>query len=151
MSQPDPGTTALLEQVHTPEELGALLDLVNDDQVADVVRTVGADSVLSRVFAAFPTRFDAARAGHDAQALIQWAVSFDGEDHRWVVDIAGGACSTRQGATDDPRLALALALPDFLRLVSGRLNTTQAFMSGKLRLTGDVMFALQMQGWFGLS
>ena len=143
--------TALLEQVHTAEELGSLLDVVNDDQVAVVAREVGPDEVLGRVFAVFPERFDPVRAGADAAATIQWTVGFDGTMHGWVVEIADGACRAQPGVAEHPRLSLELALPDFLRLVSGRLNATQAFMSGKLRLTGDVMFALQMQGWFGLA
>jgi putative sterol carrier protein len=35
-----------------------------------------------------------------------------------------------------------------LRLVSGKLNGMQAFFAGKLKLTGDMMFAQTMQGWF---
>ena len=146
-----PDMAALLEQVNTPEELGSLLDVVNDDEVAAVVRDVGADQVLSRVFAAFPERFDPVRAGEGAQATVQWTVGFDGTDHRWVVEIADGSCSTAPDSVESARLTLSLALPDFLRLVSGRLNATQAFMTGKLALQGDVMFALQMQSWFGLA
>jgi hypothetical protein len=146
-----PDMSALLEQVQTAEELGALLDVVNDEQVSAVVRDVGADQVLERVFSVFPDRFEPARAGADARATIQWSVSFDGTPHAWVVDIADGACKVQPGTATGTRLTLDLALPDFLRLVSGRLNATQAFMGGKLKLTGDVMFALQMQGWFGLA
>jgi putative sterol carrier protein len=45
-------------------------------------------------------------------------------------------------------VTLALAFPDFLRLVSNKLDGMQAFFSGKLKLTGDMMFAQTMQGWF---
>ena len=31
---------------------------------------------------------------------------------------------------------------------TGRLNGVQAFMAGKLRVSGDMMFAQTMQGWF---
>lgn len=146
-----PDVAGLLEQVQTAEELGTILDTVNDDQVADVVRQVGASDVLARVFSVFPERFEPARAGAGAAAVIQWNVTFDGESHDWVVDIADDICRTHAGTAPQPRLTLNLALPDFLRLVTARLNATQAFMGGKLRITGDVMFALQMQSWFGLS
>lgn len=146
-----PDFAMLLEQVSSAEELGALLDTVNDDQVGEVVRQIGPEEVLGRVFAVFPERFEPERAGAGTAAVIQWNVSFDGATHPWVVDIADDACRTRTATADQPRLTLTLALADFLRLVTGRLNPTQAFMNGKLRIVGDVMFALQMQSWFGLS
>ncbi len=50
-----------------------------------------------------------------------------------------------------PRVALTLAAPDFLRLITGKLNGVNAFMSGKLKLKGDMMLAQTMQGWFDQS
>ena len=37
-----------------------------------------------------------------------------------------------------------------LRLITGQLDGMQAFMSGTLKIEGDVMFAAQMQQMFGL-
>ena len=41
-----------------------------------------------------------------------------------------------------------MALPDFLRFLTGQLDGMQAFMTGKLKLSGDMMFAQSMQAWF---
>jgi putative sterol carrier protein len=62
--------------------------------------------------------------------------------------VAGGKCEVVKGAAGPARVTLALAFPDFLRLVSNKLDGMQAFFSGKLKLTGDMMFAQTMQGWF---
>ena len=45
-------------------------------------------------------------------------------------------------------MTLGLSLPDFLRLILGSLDGMQAFMSGKLKIGGDVMLAQVMQSWF---
>jgi putative sterol carrier protein len=45
-------------------------------------------------------------------------------------------------------VTLGMALPDFLRFITGKLDGMQAFMSGKLKLAGDMMFAQTMQTWF---
>ena len=45
-------------------------------------------------------------------------------------------------------MTLGQSLPDFLRFIAGELDGMQAFMSGKLRLSGDLMFAQNMQRWF---
>jgi putative sterol carrier protein len=62
--------------------------------------------------------------------------------------VDGGACTITKGASDPARVTLQLSLPDFLRLVSGKLDGMQAFFAGKLKLAGDMMVAQTMQGWF---
>jgi len=37
---------------------------------------------------------------------------------------------------------------DYVELTSGRLDGTMAFMSGKLRISGDMGLAMQMQSLF---
>src|SRR5262245_41706081 len=51
-------------------------------------------------------------------------------------------CERRQGPA---RLTVAVALPDFLRLIGGKLDRTWAVMSGRLRVSGDVQFAQTIQ------
>ena len=53
-----------------------------------------------------------------------------------------------KGAPESARVTLSLSAPDFLRLVTGKLNGQTAFFQGKLKLSGDMMFAQTMQGWF---
>jgi putative sterol carrier protein len=50
----------------------------------------------------------------------------------------------------DARVTIGLSVPDFLRLVAGDLDATQAFMAGKLKIKGDMMFATQVPQMFGL-
>ncbi len=38
-----------------------------------------------------------------------------------------------------------LALPDFLRIVSGKLNGMQAFMQGKVKVQGDMSKLMLLQ------
>ena len=45
-------------------------------------------------------------------------------------------------------LALTLAAPDFLRLITGKLNGVNAFMSGKLKLKGDMGLAMKLGSLF---
>ena len=72
----------------------------------------------------------------------------EGKPHTCQLKVAGGKCEIMKGRTDAPRVTLTLALPDFLRLVAGKLPRVQAFMTGKLKLQGDTMIATAMQGWF---
>ena len=71
-----------------------------------------------------------------------------GSPHTYQLKIGGGTCEVVKGRADPPRVTLTLALPDFLRLVAGKLPPVEAFMTGKLKLQGDVMIATAMQVWF---
>ena len=84
-------------------------------------------------------------------AVIQYDVAAPDGVHTFQLKVAAGKCEVAKGATGAPRVTLALSFPDFLRLVSGKLNGMQAFFAGKLKLTGDMMFAQTMQGWFNAS
>ena len=54
----------------------------------------------------------------------------------------------QKGAAGPARVTLQLGIADFMRLVAGVLNGPQAFMQGKLKIAGDLMFAQVMQTWF---
>jgi putative sterol carrier protein len=43
-----------------------------------------------------------------------------------------------------------MAASDFLDMVSGKLNGQMAFMTGKLKVEGDMMLAMQLGNVLGL-
>ena len=59
--------------------------------------------------------------------------------------------TTAAGSERPATVTLSLSLPNFLRLIAGELNGMQAFMSGALKLKGDMMLAQTMQTWFDQS
>lgn len=138
-----------LSAIDSPEQLATLLNGMGDDEIIGTVEQLGIDAVLDKVFEAMPSRFDAAKAGTQ-KADIQWNVKTPAGDKAYSVRVAEGACSTANGAADGPDISLTVSLPVFLKLVSGTLNGTSAFMAGQLQLTGNVMTAMSMQSWFGM-
>ncbi|WP_134686181.1 SCP2 sterol-binding domain-containing protein [Brevibacillus migulae] len=56
------------------------------------------------------------------------------------------AVSYGEGAADEPICTLTLSDANFLKLVSGDLNPTTAFMMGKLKVKGDLGLALKLHG-----
>ncbi|HET9554960.1 MAG TPA: SCP2 sterol-binding domain-containing protein [Anaeromyxobacteraceae bacterium] len=62
----------------------------------------------------------------------------------WSVDCTnGGAIS--QGTAPAARCTVAMAEGDFLNVVNGKLNPQMAFMTGKLKIQGDMGLAMKLQ------
>ena len=136
-----------MADISTPKELAASIDGKSDDEINEVVRGMGVDSALEKVFEGMQQAFLKDKAGSQS-AVIQWNVALDGNKHTYQVKVADGACSIQKGAPETARVTLDVDLPNFLRVITGKLNGQQAFFSGKLKLAGDMMFAMTQESWF---
>jgi putative sterol carrier protein len=56
-----------------------------------------------------------------------------------------GAVDIGEGATVAAACTVTMASSDFIALVEGKLNATSAFMSGKLKIKGDMGMAMKLQ------
>ncbi len=63
----------------------------------------------------------------------------------WSVDCTqpGGKITPGQAAA--PKCTVACSDGDFLNIVNGKLNAQMAFMSGKLKIQGDMGLAMKLQ------
>ncbi|HAI21777.1 MAG TPA: sterol-binding protein [Clostridiales bacterium UBA8153] len=58
---------------------------------------------------------------------------------------AKGAASIHPGRAGSPDVTVTVAAQDFALLVKGELNPMSAFFSGRLRVSGDMGRAMQLQ------
>ncbi len=89
-----------------------------------------------------PEALDASAAG-TTSAVIQYEIS---EPIHHVLE--GGELRAVEGRADDPDLTVTISDQDLLALFGGRLNPMTAFMSGRLRVGGDVALAQRLVGFF---
>ncbi len=80
-------------------------------------------------------------AGLDA--VIQFQLKGEGGGD-WNLSIKDGKSSIAEGIADKPRLTLTATAQDFKNVVAGKTNATQAFMMGKIKLTGDMNMAMKL-------
>ena len=92
-------------------------------------------------------RFNAEAAG-DLDAVFQYQL--EGDD-AYYVTIADGSCSLSAGEHDDPSATLSMDDETLQELLSGETDGMQAFMAGKLQVTGDMMLATRLTALFPLS
>ena len=63
----------------------------------------------------------------------------------WHVSLANGDGHVAEGPAETPGVTISMAADDFVALTEGRLDGTMAFMSGKLKVKGDMGLAMKLQ------
>lgn len=132
-----------------PEEFARNLAQVPDEQLREAMTGPMRDQILAEIFRRMEERF---KPGSAQDAVIHWKIGGrpdGGEDH-WEVRISGGKCTTSREPKAEPRVTLKVDGVDFLRLVTGNVAGPMMFMSGKLKIEGDLMFSAQIQSMFTL-
>ena len=54
----------------------------------------------------------------------------------------------QQGTHASPNMTLTMTAKDYVDMIMGKLNGQMAFMSGKLKIAGDMGLAMKMQTLF---
>lgn len=85
-----------------------------------------------------------------ADAVVQYNLTGDGGGEFYAT-IKEGKLEMAKGKAAAPKLTLTMDINDFVAMNSGQLNAMAAFSSGKLKLGGDMMFAMKLAPMFGRS
>ncbi len=105
------------------------------------------EEALDGTFESMKDNFDSSKAA-GVTAVIQYDIDTPNGLMSYQLKIDNGTCSIEKGAASDPRVTLALNLPNFFRMMIRELDGMQAFMSGKLKVSGDIMFSQNIASWF---
>jgi putative sterol carrier protein len=129
--------------------LSTALDQHSNDELNAAVQAQdgGAAKFLDDVFEGMSSAFNPSKAGSQ-QATVQYEITAPDGTHDYAMRIADGRCEVERGTAESPRVTIRAGLPDFLRLITGKVNGVQLFMTGKLKVSGDLFFAQTFQSWF---
>lgn len=105
-------------------------------------------SSVKEIFDKMPTVFNASAAA-GLNAVFQFHIT-GGEAGDWNVAIKDNACQLAEGVHDSPTVSLTMADADWIAMSNGELDGMSAFMSGKLKATGDIMMAQRIPSLFPL-
>lgn len=81
--------------------------------------------------------------------IYQFDITGD-DGGQWNIVIANGDATVNEGAAENPSITLTMDSSNFVNLVQGKLNGQMAFMTGKLKIKGDMALALKLQSVFSL-
>jgi putative sterol carrier protein len=103
---------------------------------------------VKEVFAKMPEVFNPS-AAQGLDVVFQFNISGEGSGD-WNVTVKDGACQIQEGTHDSPSVTLTMSGETWLAIVNKELNGMQAFMSGKLKASGDIMLAQRIEQLFPL-
>ena len=127
------------------DQVVALIGQASDEQIAEGVYGPQRQQMQAEVFRRMQEEYKP--GGQDA--VIHWTITRpDGDPDRWEVVIENGTCTATDQPSREPRVTMTLSGVDFMKLVTGNAAGPMMFMSGKLKISGDVAFAALMQGMF---
>ena len=125
---PTPPSTDPTPAQPTPPETG------DTPTISDYARTM-------------PNGFRPNKAG-SLRATYQFQIS-GSDGGTWTVTVSNGTCSTSKVQTDSPNVIIALNDANFIKLAEGKLNTTQAYRQGQIKISGDLNLAAKIPDIFG--
>ena len=132
-------------------QLAAMVGQVPDEQLAEGMSNAeGRKMVLDEIFNRMAEHVEPDKI-KGTDAIVHFTITDKpggGADTYEVVIKDGDLTVTDEPTSDDPRVAISAAPVPFLKLVTGNESGPTLFMTGKLKIKGDLMFATQMTSFF---
>ena len=93
---------------------------------------------------ALPTMINAEEA-KGLSGRIQFSLSGEGGGE-WGVVLNDGKISVSEGAMAQPQLTIKTSTENAEKLLSGKLDPMMAFMTGKIKVAGDMALGMKLFG-----
>jgi len=114
-----------------------------------LMRSPARRPVLDGIFWQMPRQVDASVAAGTTLA-IKWVVTgrADGGSDVYQLVIEEGRARTERAESVEARLTVTLDGVEFLKLASGNADPMQAYFTGRIQLSGDIMVAAKLAQMF---
>ena len=98
------------------------------------------------VVEALPLAFQPDKA-EGMNATFQFELTGEGGG-TWVAKIADGQCTVTEGGLDNPSATISMEAADYVAIAQGKLDMAKAFMSGKIKVKGDMGLIMKLPDLF---
>ncbi|MET0135503.1 MAG: SCP2 sterol-binding domain-containing protein [Kibdelosporangium sp.] len=136
-----------------PRTFAQLIANASTDQLEEVLtRPELRDLILGEIFRRMQAHLRPDKAT-DVEAVVHWrfagGAGEDGYD-RYETVISNGTCQVNRQMTAASRVTITMPPHDFLQLITTNASAPVLFMTGKLKIRGDLAFAAGMLSLFDL-
>jgi putative sterol carrier protein len=97
---------------------------------------------MAELFEAMPARLNTAAAAK-VNKTVQWNITGD-DPVVWAVQINDGTARLVPGGVENPDVTFTVNSTDWQTIAEGKLNPMNAFMTGKLKIAGDMGLAMKV-------
>ena len=105
------------------------------------------DSMTARdLIETMPAAFRPERARR-VNAVIQFELSGEGGGS-WYITVKDGTCTVAEGVSDAAQGTIMMSASDYVALAAGELGGMKAFLTGRIKTTGDFTLLKKMETWF---
>ncbi len=84
----------------------------------------------------------------DMDVVFQYDIADNGS---WQIVIQNGACQITEGEQSEPNVTLSMDKDTLASVLNGETDGMQAFMSGSIQATGDIILATRLADLFPLN
>ena len=133
-----------------PQDFARIISRASKEQIEAVMAAPALRGpILDEVFRRMEVHFRTERAG-STRAVVHFRLT-NGEDFdRYQVHIDDGTCRITKDGEDEPRATVTLPPLEFLKLATGNASAPVLFMTGKLKVKGDLGFAAGFMSLFDI-
>lgn len=132
-------------------ELAGMVGKLSDEQLTEgMADPANRKRVLDEIFKRMAEHVEPEKI-KDLDAVIHFNITDapdGGTDTYEAVFKDGDVTVNTEPTTDDPKVAITADAVPFLKLVTGQDSGPAMFMTGKLKIKGDLMFASNMTSFF---
>jgi putative sterol carrier protein len=131
-------------------QLAAMVGQVPDEQLAEgMANPEGRRMILDEIFRRMSEHAEPSKIeGVDAVVHFEITEAPEGGSDVYEAVIRGGKVEVSDEPSEQPKVKITTGPVSFLKLVTGQQSGPVLFMTGKLKLEGDVMFASRMTSFF---
>lgn len=101
---------------------------------------------ITELFDTMPEKFNAAAAA-GLNKTLQWNITGD-EPGIWAFQIADGVGRVIPGGVEKPDVTFTTSSKVWLAIAEGKMDSMKAFMTGKLKVSGDLTLAIKVPQLF---
>lgn len=132
------------------DEFARIVRSATDGELADALAGGDGREILDTIFDQMPDRLRPDQVA-GVEGVLRWHVTgrrdVDGDDV-YEVAIRDGRCSVHRGERDDPRTTMIVDAVSFVKLIAQATGPAKLLLRRRLRIRGDVTFAMRSEGFF---
>lgn len=135
-----------------PEQFAELIAVATDEQISEVIHGPLRPRVLDEIFNRMADHVEPGQVAN-LDAVVHFKILDRPDEHgggydHYEVIFAEGTCRASDSPGRDPKVTIKLNGVHFLKLAANKASGPVLFMTGKLKLEGDVILASRLTSFF---